>query len=376
MTRFLLPLLIGCGAEPAADDTAGAVVDPLWADYEIAPPSTEINSWLVDTPYVFAEQVCVPATDLPDLSPDVGTTIGDDGVEAVCIWDHFNGNAPEGLEFTEFSDCTAVWTQGPGWFVAPSRQYVSDDSVLNDPDHTAERTWVRDQIAASGCACCHASAVGSGHTSGFDIDAPGVWTDSMTNAQLAMSGDWYDEHQLFGWFDAADNHGFDRSQTLWPTTDPDRLGAFFEAEFARRKGSEEDKDEAQAQFDALFGNVLAAPSECIDPFEGLVDGKLVWNGDGVRQVLVQEADADNAAFPPNLHVPAGTVWALFVDGDGTPIESGALAPGEVPAGATQVVPADGTSPELVPGQTYKLHVTRDIMSLAPARCTFTYTDQG
>jgi hypothetical protein len=376
MPRLLLvPLLVACGTEADSADTAAAI-DPLWADYEIAPPSAAINDWLVATPYVMPEAVCLPVDDLPDLDAGVQTTVSADGVESVCVWDHFNGNAPEGRDFTEFSDCTAVWTQGPGWFTPPARQYVSEDAVLDDPAHTEERTWARDQIAASGCACCHASGSGSGHTSGFDIDAPGVWTDSMTNAQLAMSAGWFEEHRLFAHFEATDNHGFDRTQTLWPTTDPARMEAFFAAEFARRGGDQADMDEAQGQFDALFGPVLEAPGACIDPYEGLVDGKLVWNGNGVRQLLLQEEGADNAAFPPNLHLPEGTVWAVYVDKDGALIESGTVAPGVVPAGATQLIPADGSPPELVPGRTYKLHVTTDIMSLAPARCTFPFPAEG
>jgi hypothetical protein len=234
----------------------------------------------------------------------------------------------------------------------------------------AELEWVRDQVRTSGCGCCHASGTGSGHTSGFDMDAPGVWTDSMTNAQLAMAAGRFPEHSLFGHFQAEVNHGFDRTSTLFASTDPARMAAFFEGEFVRRGGNDEDLAEAQGQFDALFGRLFLEPSGCITPYEGLVDGSVVWNSEeGIRQLYVLEEDAHTPGFPPNIDRPEGTVWAVYVEPSAAPILSGAAALGEVPTGAVQMVPESG-APVFESGRTYRLYGTPDVMIPSRVDCTF------
>lgn len=152
--------------------------------------------------------------------------------------------------------------------------FTSDDAILEDAAYVEELTWVQGQVEASGCACCHASDV-SVHTSGFDVDAPGVWTDSMTNAQLAMAAGLFDEHRLFGHYPAEDNQGFDRESTLFASTDPARMAAFFTAEMERRASTQADLDIAQRQFDALFGRLSDPYGDCVAPFEGLDEDGMV-----------------------------------------------------------------------------------------------------
>ncbi len=340
-----------------------------WAGYEIERPTDAMRVILDDTPFIEPQQVCVDAStlDVPEGAELV------DG--QLCVWDLFSGAVPEGMNFSDVSSCEAPWTQGPPWFAQPTRVYESPSSLLNDDAWVAEATWVQSQIHATGCSCCHASSSGSGNTSGFDFDAPGVWTDSMTNSQLIMSTGYNDLHKLFGEVPAEQNHGFARSETLWPSTDPDRLKAFFDSEFARREGSQADIAASDAAFDALFGQVIADRSACVEEFEGVrADGTVYWNGDTpVRQVLVMEADAQTPAFPPNLDRPEGTLWALYVDFDGTPIENGALRLGDVPEGTTQKVPAEGPAPVLQDGVTYTIFASEDIMVGRVLNCTFTYT---
>lgn len=368
----LAALAVACGTEDTAKDSSVPLteLDREWAAYEIEPPPAEIDVWLNGTPFLFPEQVCVPADSVANLDPNAERTILEDGTEAICYWDAFSGNVPEGLDFTDFSTCELAWTQGPPWFSPPERVHRSDDSLLDDPAYVTELEWVRDQVRTSGCACCHASGVESGHTSGFDMDAPGVWTDSMTNAQLAMGAGLFPEQTLFGHFEMDVNHGFDRTQTLFASTDPDRMAAFFQGEFDRRGGSDEDLAEAQNQYTALFGRLFEDFTECIDPFEGLVDGTLTWNSDTpVRQVYVLELDAETPGFPPNLDRPAGTVWALYVDPTSEAIAPARLALGEVPAGTTQMVPETGAL-ALESGRTYRLYATPDIMIPSQVDCTF------
>ncbi|MFT4976727.1 MAG: hypothetical protein ACI8S6_002632, partial [Myxococcota bacterium] len=254
----VLPLLTIVGCADKADDSADAV-DDLWDAYSIAPPSAEITVQLTGTPFLWPEQVCVDADDLE---------VSEDG--ELCVWDNFSGSVPEGLQFTDVLTCDRSFTQGPPWFTPPGRVSESDSALLDDPEYVADLEWVSDQVSASGCACCHDSASGSGHTSGFDVNAPGIWTDSMTNSQLSMAAGMFAEHDLFGYYEASANHGFDRTETLFATTDPERMKAFFTAEFERRQGSEEDLDEALGQFDALFGRLFEDVYDCIDPYEGIV----------------------------------------------------------------------------------------------------------
>ena len=324
--------------------------------------------WLDDTPFMQPEQVCVDAS---TLEVPAGTELVDG---ELCVWDYFSGAVPEGMEFAELSSCEAPWTQGPPWFTQPTRVYESPSSLLRDDAWVAEADWASAQIRSSGCSCCHAASSGSGNTTGFDVDAPGVWTDTMTNAQLSMSAGMNPLHALFGEFPPEVNHGFSRELTLWPSTDPARLRAFFTAEFERRDGGAADLAESQAAFDALFGGVLAPTEPCVTEFEGVAaDGTITWNGDGAaRQIWLMEEGTASPSFPPNLDRPAGTLWAVYVDGDGAPIESGALRLGEVPADAVQRVPEAGM-PTLVDGAVYKIFASEDIMVRRLLNCTFTYT---
>ncbi|MFT5681030.1 MAG: hypothetical protein ACI8RZ_001936 [Myxococcota bacterium] len=366
----VMPLLtlIGCGDK--SDDTAteaSDASDALWADYVIEAPTAEITAQLTATPFLWPEQVCV---DVEGLEVSEGTELSEDG--ELCVWDNFSGNVPDGMQFTDVLTCDISFTQGPPWFAPPSRVYESDIVLLDDPEYAADLEWVSDQVGASGCACCHDSSTSSGHTSGFDVSAPGVWTDSMTNSQLSMGAGMFPEHQLFGHYDASANHGFDRTETLFASTDPERMKAFFTAELERRDGSEEDLEEAQGQFDALFGRLFEDVYDCIDPYEGIVEGAVTWNGDGVRQIYILEEGADTPGFPPNLHLPQGTVWAIFAEAESAPMASGTVVPGVVPDGAVQAWPEDGSVPAMVEGQKYRLYTSPDVMIPREANCTFTW----
>ncbi|MCO4773530.1 MAG: hypothetical protein KDA24_26085 [Deltaproteobacteria bacterium] len=340
-----------------------------WAGWDIERPSDEARVILDATPFIQPQRVCVDPASV-DAPADAELVDGQ-----LCVWDMFSGAVPEGMRFSDVSSCEAPWTQGPPWFAKPARVYESPASLLDDEAWVAEATWVQEQVHAVGCGCCHASSSESGNTSGFDFDAPGVWTDTMTNAQLIMSGGYNDLHRLFGEVPVEDNHGFARSETLFPSTDPARLKAFFESEFERRGGTAEDIAESDAAFLALFGQVIEDRSECVAEFEGVdSDGVVYWNGDdSVRQILLMEVDADTPAFPPNLDRPEGTLWALYVDFEGTPIENGALRIGEVPDGTTQMVPENGPAPVLEDGVTYSIFAARDIMAGRVLNCTFTYS---
>ncbi|EDM77890.1 hypothetical protein PPSIR1_01647 [Plesiocystis pacifica SIR-1] len=365
---ILIPVLTlglsgaACGDDVEDPNSIDPEVNP-WTDYDIPPP----EGGLVGGTFVYPEKVCFPAEDFPDLPADATLEDGQ-----LCVWDLFAGSVPEGMMFNDVLSCETPFTQGPSWFAKPTRKYESPMELLDDPEYVVELEWVEEQIEASGCGCCHGSDLQSGNTSGFDVSAPAVWTDTMTNAQLAMGAGMFEDHKWFGKLDPADNHGYDRTETLFPTTDPERMREFFTREFERRGGGEEDMVEGQAQFDALFGGLFKEPNECISPFEGIEDGKIVWNGDALRQIYVLEEDSLTPGFPLSLDRPEGTVWALYVNTEAEPIESGAVAIGEIPEGARQAVPETADAPELVPGTTYRLFGSTDFMGRRILNCTFTY----
>ena len=62
-----------------------------------------------------------------------------------------------------------------------------------------------------------------------------IATAAGTPYSLAMMAGWIDS-TAFGAFDPADNNGFAREITGMPSTDPDRMKAYFEGELARQGG--------------------------------------------------------------------------------------------------------------------------------------------
>jgi len=349
-------------------------VEKTWDNYVIEPPSDEVLWLLTESPLLYPTKECRAVGDVDKPVPESSIERGENGEEQVCVWENTTGHAPEGMTFTDVADCSKVFTQAPSWFVEPSQVYASDSSVLEDDEYAAESGWVADQIRGSGCACCHASSVGSGHTSGFDVDAPQVWTDSFEDYQLAMISGIFDEHRYFGILPSSENHGFSREETMFPTTDPQRMRAFFLSELERRNATQAEFDEAERVLQSFFSRLFEEPTECVAPWTGIEDGTIIWNSDGgVRQLYLLKEDAVTPGFPPTEDMPVGTVWALYVKPDASPIVSGQVGIGDTPEGTEQVVPVDGVSPELEEGATYRLFATPDFQLIRELNCTFVHT---
>ena len=362
--------LIGCGDPEPPELTP-------WEMYEIDPPVGDVLDVLVQSPYLYPEKVCSPVDEGVELPDGAEVEYDSDGQRLLCIWESVVGCAPEGVQYTEVSDCTQAFTQAPSWFVEPTQRFVSDPALMDDPDFVAELDWVQAQVESSGCACCHASGINSGNTSGFDVHAPQVWTDTMETYQIAMLTGEFADHSLFGAVDSEDNHGFIRDHTMFPSTDPERMKAFFLSEFERRGGTEENEQEAEEGFETFFGRLFEPYSECVSPWQGMEDDRVVWeSGDSIRQFYVLEESADTPGFPPTLDKPDGTVWAIYVSPDQDPIPSGSIQLGEVPTGAVQVIPEDGSPPVFTPGTTYRLFATPDFQLIREINCTITYTEPG
>lgn len=294
---------------------------------------------------------------------------GPDG--EVCTWNHISGSTEPGRFYADYGDCSAVLDGGRPYFpIANPIEQSPDDPRLADETWMAEAAWVTEQIEASACTCCHSnSATPAGGYAVWDTQAGPLWFDQFSKPGLAMMAGLVNSDS-FGAFDPAVNNGFDRRTTGAPTTDVARMQAFFTAEFERRGGTEQDL----AGY-SDFGGPLAAqlsyvPEACPDGTGVMPDGTLMWGGGPARYVYVIAEGGENVGPPPNLDVPADTLWMLSVPATAPAIGCGG-AYGAVPEGVEQRVPAAGEAPSLEPGQTYYFVVLRDI-ALPLERCLFTY----
>lgn len=289
----------------------------------------------------------------------------------VCTWNHISGSTEEGRFYPDYGSCEAVLRGGRPYFAIPNPvEAAPDDPRLEDEAWLTESRWVTAQIEASACTCCHSSSATPGGYAIWDTEAGPLWFDQFSKPGLAMMAGLVNSDS-FGAFEPSLNNGFDRLTTGAPTTDVARMKAFFEAEFARRGGTDEDLAGYSDFGGPLAAQLAYVPEACADGVGVMPDGTLMWGGGPARFVYVIEQGGANVGPPPNLDVPAETLWMLSVDPQSPAIACGG-AYGEVPSGAIQRVPADGApAPTLEPGKTYYFVVLRDI-ALPLERCLFTF----
>jgi len=288
----------------------------------------------------------------------------------VCTWQAISASTEEGRRFDDYASCEVIYTQRPYYGAPPNPAPAEPDPRLDDPLYVAELDWVRSQIEASACVCCHSAESPSGPANWY-IEAPNNWINSFYDSGLALGAGWVNSVS-FGAYDPADNNGFDRINSGFPTTDPARMIAFFQAELAHRGKAEADFAETPPFGGPLYDQLVYQPSEC-ESGEGVkLDGSVVWTGGLARYIYVLEADSQSPTVPPNLDLPDGTLWRIDVPwANGEPIGSGEVVYGQLPSGLSQRYPADGAPQELVPGQQYYLYVSKDV-GIPITRCLFTY----
>ena len=289
----------------------------------------------------------------------------------VCTWNSISGCTEPGRRYADYGSCETVINQRPYWSAGPSDFKTPD----NDPLHTdavyqQELSWVAEQMDACACVCCHSTkAAPAEGPSNWFIEAPGIWTDSFYPTGLAMAAGWI-ESWAFGAFPAHQNNGFSRDQTGIPTTDPDRMRAFFEGELTRRGFKKDDFASAPPFGGPLYDQAIYVPSAC-EAGQGVdATGKVNWTGGGARYVYVLAKDAKNPGAPPNLDLPANTIWRIDVASTQEPVKTG-ITYGEIPANAKQIFPTDGKAASLVSGETYLIYVLADV-AVPVTRCLFTY----
>ena len=237
---------------------------------EARAPVAENNNESAPLPGVFQpfEYLCEAPRD-----DSVGATDGD-----VCTWQAIGGCTEPGRKFWDYAACEPVLTQRPYYPVPPSAyQTPEDDPIHQDEAFLAELEWVKDEAEACGCVCCHTESQTPSGASMWDTEAPGIWTDSFTNEGLATAAGWIDSSAL-GAFDAGDNNGFDRTKTVLPTTDVNRMVAFFESELKRRGLDRSDFEASTPIGGPLYQQMVYEPSECENGEGVMVDGTVVWQG--------------------------------------------------------------------------------------------------
>lgn len=286
----------------------------------------------------------------------------------VCANVAISGATEPGRWFADYASCDVVVRQRPYWPAPPAGETAPDDPRLKDEAYLSELAWVTEQVAATGCVCCHDRKAGRA-ASQWDIRAEGVWLDSLSDNGLALFAG-YADSSVLGAYPPADNFGFARELTGIPSNDPPRMQRFMIAELARRGISE-----AQARAVPPFGgpiytNKVTPPVAC-KAGEGVdTAGVVRWNGGGARYVYVLAEKSENPGAPPNLDLPEGTLFRLDVRASEDPIASG-VRYGTTPKGTFQVQPPSSPAPALVVGTTYHLTVLRDV-GVPLANCLFEY----
>ncbi len=322
---------------------------------------------VLSDPFPLAEQVC--------MDPIAGEPPGQSEDGKVCTWEIVSGATEEGRHFSDYASCDPVIRQRGYAPVPPNALAATADARLEEAGYAAEDAWVRTQINAGSCECCHSSDVATEGAAVFDTTAKGGLANQFNDRGLAMGAGWIPTVG-FGTYPPEDNNGFERSSpenpylSIIPTTDQPRMMAFFEAELAHRGLTRQDFEGDVYGAGPLDAQLTYEPERCSTE-EGVdADGVIRWAPGRARYVYVLEADAANPTVQPNLDTPEGTLWRVDLPADGSPVYSGTVTYGEVPAGMVQRVPEAGAPPALVAGKDYYLYASADVL-YPISRCIFT-----
>jgi len=293
------------------------------------------------------------------------TATRDDG--QVCTHVSIAGATEPGRSFADYADCDVVRTQRPFWSADPYAVPDAEDPRLVDTNFMQELAWVTEQVEATGCSCCHSSSVIGGKAAQWDISIGPIWTDTVSDTGVALFTGLADSSVL-GAYRAEDNNGFQRELTGLPSTDSERMKAFFVNELARRGITEAQAASVPPFGGPIYTNQVAVPGAC-EAGVGVDDeSKVRWKGAAARYVYVMSEDAANPGVPPNFDSPAGTLWRLDVLASAAPISSG-FEYGTTPAGSFQQTPETTEAPALVDGQRYHFTVLLDV-GLPIVNCIF------
>jgi hypothetical protein len=303
--------------------------------------------------------------------PDSGVGAGTE----ICVWEAIHGATIEGRSFREDANCDNSRSGRPYYPKDPDARWMQPDPRRSDPAYLAEEAWVKSQINATSCVCCHANAAPNAAASIFNIDAEGSLANQFTDRGIAHGSGTVPSIPL-GAFPPAENNGFVKSDwehpdySIFLTTDPARMKRFWQAEEAYRGLTAANFVGVPDGFGPLSEQLFYQPQACAAG-EGVgADGTITWGKGKARYVYVMETTAKSPTVWPNLDLPADTLWRLDVPSTSAPLENRSVKYGVVPEGMTQKFPVAGAPAALTSGKQYYLYVTADVM-LPFTRCLFT-----
>lgn len=290
--------------------------------------------------------------------------------DGVCTQVAISGCTEPGRYFPDYGSCDIVRTQRPVWPAPPAREPTSDDPRLSDPEFMKELAWVKEQIEASGCTCCHDNRAPGAVVGQWDIGREGIWLDTLSDPGLALFLGLADSSSL-GAYPSQENFGFDRTLTGIPTTDTPRMKAFLKRELDRRGMTEEQARAVPPFGGPIYANRVADPEDCREGGFGIdPDSRVQFGATPARYVYVLADGSGNPGVPPNLDLPDGTIWRLDVQPSAAAVASG-LRYGTTPPGSFQAFPERDRAPELERGKRYQLYALRDV-GVPVANCYFTF----
>ena len=301
------------------------------------------------------------------IPPMEGEDAGNGPEGTVCTKVAIAGCTEPGRRYDDYATCNVVLTQRPYWPAPVALEVSEDDPRLADAEYMAEAAWVTEQAGACACTCCHSDSAPMG-ASNWNIDDGPFWFDAMSDDAVALSAGLADS-STFGAYPAKDNNGFSRDVTGIPTTDRERMVAFWVGELERRGLSSAWGESVSPFGGPIYGQTLFEPEACVGAQGVAADGSVIWSGGEARYVYVLEAGSANPGVPPNFDLPEGTIWRLDVHHQAEALSPGILY-GEAPVGTMQRFPSEGAPASLEPGRDYYLYVLTDV-GVPRTRCIFT-----
>ena len=321
---------------------------------------------VLENAYVEPKQVC--------LTPAAGEPGGHSANGQVCVWEGIHGATEEGRSFRADANCDNSRSGRPYYPKDADPRYAMPDERRADAAYLAEEAWVKSQINAAACVCCHASVAPRG-ASIFDIDREGSLANQLTNRGIAHGSGLVNSIPL-GAFPAAKNNGFSKSDLEHPdhsiflTTDPPRMQRFWQRELEHRGLTAADFVGVPDGFGPLSEQYYFEPEACTGTEGIAADGTITWGRGRARYVYVMAPGSRSPTVFPNLDMPEGVAWRLDVPATGAPLVSGSVKYGQVTEGLSQRFPATGAPAALISGQQYFLYVSADQVQPI-TRCLFT-----
>lgn len=285
----------------------------------------------------------------------------------VCTNVAISGATEFGRKFADYGNCADVRTQRPYWPGAVAAETKSNDPRLKDAAYMAEVLWAKQQVEASGCVCCHAASQAPKGASNWDIEGKGIWLDHLRDSGIAVLAGLVGS-EAFGAYPAKDNNGFDRTALGIPTTDVPRMQKLLMGEWKRRGLTEADVGKYYDFGGPLVDQAAYKPEACPQGIGISADSKVAWGPSPARYVYVLEAGSANPGVPPNLDMPAGTMWFVDVPTAAKPMQSG-IPYGQIGGDQRQRLPATSPAPALQSGKTYYLYALLDV-GVPVQRCLF------